>query len=109
MKTYADECLERAEKANKWPPIVSSYNAEKEYDHYIPEILTGYESDYKHLADAEFIAHSRTDVPELARRLNRLIKEVKYLNELLVSIDVKDQYDVLNDLVNELEAPLENK
>ncbi len=51
MKTYADQCLERAEKATKGPwKAGHSYHFEK---------------------NAEFIAHSRTDVPELARRLKK--------------------------------------
>jgi hypothetical protein len=51
MKTYADQCLERAEKATEgpWSPL--------------SDLIVGC------MDDSEFIAHARTDVTELARRL----------------------------------------
>lgn len=59
MKTYADECLERAEKATEgpWKSGVT----------------------YHHEQNAKFIAHARTDVPELARRLKKACETIREL------------------------------
>lgn len=69
-KTYADQCLERAEKATEGPweclPYGDGTNflkwQVKDSNYYRAATAIGRET-------AEFIAHARTDVPELARRL----------------------------------------
>jgi hypothetical protein len=102
-KTYADECLERAEKATIGPWIYDLGNGEVEtsehrvticnragnlerkqdvehrYGDEIPlEVIKLLQADNND--DMEFIAHARTDVPELARRLNEAIRLLKQLN-----------------------------
>ena len=83
-KTYADECLERAEKATEGPWTatsdweawaVASLNAHTDV---VGTLSRAYRiPSRKHLGcelrDADFIANARTDVPELARRLKRAI------------------------------------
>jgi hypothetical protein len=92
--TYADECLERAGKATegKWEP-----NNEKLF-------IEGYATLEEQKNNIEFIAHARTDVPELARRLKlsiQIIRQVANENpELSVGLYI---------LADELEAPLEGK
>ncbi len=77
-KTYADKCLERAEKATEGPWTV----IDDEYGLRIPEVKGICEGCVGWLKpayeeEAEFIAHSRTDVPELARRLKAAIDLLK--------------------------------
>lgn len=99
-KTYADQCLERADKATEGP-----WNkVDDEYGIRIPEVKGECEGCIGWLKpayeeDAVFIAHARTDVPELARRLKR-------------SIDIVRQFDynrLFEDELRELEAPLGEK
>lgn len=66
--TYADTCLERAEKATEGPwnlvrgkwvcceIIPAGETSDSIAEYYLPK-------------NGDFIAHARTDVPELARRL----------------------------------------
>jgi hypothetical protein len=88
-KTYADVCLERAEKATEGPFIVipkddrcsrymvsripgekSVEMVEQGHPFFIGHCLSE-TSDEEARANAELFAHSRTDVPELARRLKK--------------------------------------
>lgn len=100
-KTYADECLERAEKATKGPWEYDSGNGEVEtvphriaicdragnlereqdveyrYGDHIPEeALELLKTD--NYDDLEFIAKARTDVPELARRLKLAVNDLRF-------------------------------
>lgn len=114
-KTYADECLERAERATKEPWI-------KWKGHY--EIVAGKVTEntrgclrgkYKPICEMDdlgtnkmnntkFIAHARTDVPELARRLK---KACQILRDIHPHFSFASK--TMNDLADELEAPLNPK
>lgn len=114
MKSYPDTCIERAEKATEGPwknvgdCLITEYDSNGPDGHRgaSPEYYncTGYEGgfpipDNRAVADAEFIAHARTDVPELARRLNTAIRRLRELS-------VKRRDDEFTD---ELEAMKEEK
>lgn len=105
--TYADECLERAEKTPKGPwvtgyvagqcyidhqhggaickyvyDIVSDNNEishhsiiQKTTHHYVVNTTMEYGAMEKEVA--AFIAHARTDVPELARRLMKACERLR--------------------------------
>lgn len=69
MKTYADTCIERAEKAPSGPwrddkGTLFMPSGECFYLRCLP-----FDSTYQNIM--QLIAHARTDVPELARRLQR--------------------------------------
>jgi hypothetical protein len=110
-KTYTDECLERTKIATEGPWKTykthdASFADGIRQEQTQEDIICG-SIDYEQRgvytqADAEFIAHARTDVPELARRLNRAIEALK---------SQVGQYDIplFKDLIEELEAPLEKK
>lgn len=93
-KTYADECLERAEKATEGPWESSCDNVATSDFH----ICATYNN------DEEFIAHARTDVPELAKRLKIALKE---LRRAAYAIDNEDYASQFTSIVHELEAPLD--
>lgn len=97
MKSYIDECLERAEKATLGPWVGDEFEmvATK-----APVLIKGnkrlvWADDY-HMNewDAEFIKHARTDVPELCNRLKTAIEELKNVR-------------VHPYIIEKLEAPLE--
>lgn len=99
--TYADVCLERAEKAT--PGNWDVHDGGEYWDIQGPEGLVvscGREGEVTvGWEDAEFIAHARTDLPELARRLKRAISII----ELLQSSGAYDE------TIFELEAMPEGK
>ncbi len=95
MKTYAQICLERAEKATSatnWKSADDWY-----HDHRVGYPIHG--SGLNDDADAKFLAHSRVDVVELARRLEKAIQYIK-------DNDLERDYCI--DLIEELERPLSN-
>lgn len=113
-KTYADTCLERASKATEGPWVWATLRQSGQWT-YCPALITAadpirdvIEADSYTLSllvtDAEFIAHSRTDVPELARRLNRACETLRAMH--FKNLSPNSRFDVLAD---ELEAPLEEK
>jgi hypothetical protein len=72
QKTYADVCLERAERMSEGE-------------------------------DAEFIAHARTDVPELARRLKMACDSLAILKGV-IQRKMPVHPDWVQELIDELEA-----
>lgn len=88
-KTYPDESLERAEKATEGPWEASCDTVS------VPDQVIC----YTHNNDEEFIAHARTDVPELARRLKRACDFLRFVDGTTTAIN----------MAKELEAPLEGK
>lgn len=110
-KSYADQCLDRAEKATEgpWEAQVSlSIQTEKEMEKKRNRVASvrgitvwGKYSAISCKDEAEFIAHARTDVPELARRLKKaceIIKELKFHDRNFIA-----------KVIDELEAPLEKE
>lgn len=111
-KTYADACLERAEKATPGPwktdPDCSVYSKTEMWDSIdqpsISAMIVGrtvFDTHYgtRQLNDCDFIAHARTDVPELAKMVIQLETEnivlrgkVKKACEALRHAD-QDHYD----------------
>jgi len=106
-KTYAQQCLERAEKATPGPWHIGHMN-ESEGMSIGEEI---------HLDSATFIAHSRTDVVELAKRLERAINIVRAITKLKPRWDDKGLFykptdidpvkQIATEALEELERPLE--
>jgi len=83
-KSYADICIERANVATEGPWFQFSSAHEGEPCNYIESdngcvttVFTGFEN-------AKFIAHARTDVPELAKRLKLACEIIKELYDELV-------------------------
>ncbi len=76
-KTYADNCLERAEKATKGPWHIGHINEDFSYfmDVDSPE---GRIAEEVHDTEAYFIVAARTSVPELARRLKRACSIIRH-------------------------------
>jgi len=126
--TYSDQCLERASKTTPGPWKYDYGNWEVECDNlesdayrdavcYVASIRDGiYDrtNPVDPTDDAEFIAHARTDVEELAKRLNKAIYALKVIgadNNVSNPCSHQDgsveQY--ANNVVAELEAPLEGK
>lgn len=101
-KTYADECLERAGKATEGP--WSWYRESVLSSKVSPSCVLstdGYNNNYDaESGDREFIAHARTDVPELARRLKLAIEILKSIYEL------EAHPATAIDKLSELEGPL---
>lgn len=117
MSNYIDEVLARAEKATEGPWLYRSDNSSKqaieceECGNEFPEqgyslrsideytVLHGelYGMESLCQPNGEFIAHARTDVPELAKRLQIAIRYIRASRDF----DPK--------LADELEAPLEEK
>lgn len=97
--TYADECLERAEKATygPWVSVTCSNNLMAIRDAGGLYVHSGY---FNFITDAEFTAAARTDVPELARRLK---KACELLRQFMMDEHSTRDYSE----VDELEAPLE--
>jgi len=122
-KPYADTCLERAEKAAYGPVEWRSYPDNNRFilchkDSPTPYALLqargdklcvpakddGHSIEYitpEH-GLAEFIAHARTDVPELARRLKLAIQSMKDVAKYT------NDFALLN-IAESLESPLEGK
>lgn len=111
VKTYADKCLARAEKATKgaWTDgfhigeVETSYQPDCCEDTVCGRIAIlnssglcrpSHQDEY----DAEFIACARTDVPELANRLKRAIQAIKDLS--------LEHGDPCDGIIDELEKPL---
>jgi hypothetical protein len=75
-KSYADTCLERAEKASPgcWDkePRNSNYSTQVVIKKGRLAVANCYTTE-----DIEFIAHARTDVETLARRLKRACERLR--------------------------------
>lgn len=113
MSNYIDEVLARAEKATpgpwfyayeytsivtRGPQLGATGCCTSEGPGWFSIDLDGDCLGGESSANAGFIAHARTDVPELARRLKRAIREMR------LSID-----EELYRIADELEAPLDEK
>lgn len=100
--TYAEACLERAEKATEGPWHRVAANVEKSKHGHITTTWTFPDN-------AEFIAHARTDVPELARRLDSACDAIRKAADALngygtVILSMDPFSKILFDLADELEA-----
>ncbi len=112
-KTYADICLERAERATEGPWDVTSdlpswaVASLKAQTDVVGTLNRAYRIPFRknlgcELNDAEFIAHARTDVPELARRLTEACRILRLTSH-------NKGFSGLKDLADELEKDIENE
>lgn len=123
MTTYADRCLERASRATPGP-WKSEECITTEYDSNGPDSNRGASPEYyncvayensfsvpdpRAIADAEFIAHARTDVEELAKRLKRACEEIRCTGIILRRCGQYDEANSNENLVKSLERPLGEK
>lgn len=105
MKTYAEICLARANASttgpwvasldhNEWPKIIGVKGH--------CEGCVGWLAPYLD-EDAEFIAHARTDVPELAIRLKTAIEIIKTQHKYIQMLggNIKDIQSAIDDLERE--------
>lgn len=109
---YIEECLDRAEKATEgpWEAQVSlSIQTEKEMEKKRNRVASvrgitvwGKYSAISCKDEAEFIAHSRTDVPELCRRLKKAC-------EWLRKVQAGQTLWNFDKIAEELEATLEKE
>ena len=115
-KTYAQQCLERAEKATPGPWHIGHMN--ESYPFADVDDSEGMSiGEEIHLDSATFIAHSRTDVVELAKRLERAINIVRAITKLKPRWDDKGLFykptdidpvkQIATEALEELERPLE--
>ena len=114
MKTYADTCLERAEKATLKNQLAKAYKYQPSDNKHGHDLFAvSWDGRYRlvervreDLADDvvktwEFFIDARRDVPELARRLKKAIEALKDLGEQTQNYNSKES---LNDWIyNELE------
>lgn len=107
-KSYADSCIEIASHATEGPWVFDTdcdvfAGKQDESGEFEKRVCTmPYSADYH--ADLKFIAHSRTDVVELARRLKKACEELRLS---CITFRRCGQYDeaILNErIANELEA-----
>jgi hypothetical protein len=112
-KTYADVCLERAENATPgpWIPQEKIWSNQYADDVYFKYKIVVNKDKEKIVGDertddsnAEFIASSRSDVPELAKRLKRACE---ILREIHAHFSFASK--TMNDLADELEAMPEDE
>jgi hypothetical protein len=101
-KTYADQCLERAEKATEAPWRSYDIFGPDYGEVYGPNVATE-KLILGSAADAEFIAHARTDVPELASRLNYVCAILSQIENALRR-DMPVHPDYIKEIRQELEA-----
>ena len=78
--TYADLCIERAEKATEEPWVGNLLGI---YSKPTKSWVTG-DDIVMNDNDFEFITHARIDVPKLARRLKKAIDMLKTVDELYI-------------------------
>lgn len=111
-KSYTDECLERAKNATEgpWKVTNSEVNMALLFQHKLmqkaievegPNAFVSFQSIGNAKCDAEFIAHARVDVPELAKRLKIACQQL-----LNIAENEEDKYGFpsrLTELVNTLE------
>lgn len=109
MKSYADICLERASRSTEGPWKYDYGNWEVECDNFesdsyrdevcsvgsVRDGINGRTNPINPTDDAEFIAHARTDVPELARRLKWACNYLRTCPESVDNLDMKDLADEL--------------
>ena len=84
---------EQAATPGPWSNGYTSINSDSTYDEVVglEEYMHGWECDHGlkiEIADAEFIAHARTDIPALLAEVERLTQARNYLQQL---------YDKLNE------------
>ena len=110
-KTYLDECLERASKATEGPWEDHNWDM-MERPHVVAHSLwNGKDSCNGHFdvpctpENTEFIAHARTDVPELAKRLK---KASHFLLDYIRGPCPRSVEIEFIELAKELEAPIKN-
>lgn len=115
-RTFADQCLDRAETATEGPwstgvnkpwIVLPAVNMDEYAIAACDRFRNNNELDYPREDNAQFIAHARTDVPELARRLKRACTLLRIIHEAC-RLDRAAQREVLA-VLNELEAPTEEK
>lgn len=113
MKTFADHCLELANKATEgpWEAQIPGMTGQWPTARIKPLKIQGrlYSSPMIKTEDAEFIAASRTLVPELVRRLKRACEELRVTGITLRRHGQYDEATMNCKLADELEQPLEEK
>lgn len=98
--SFADICIERAEKATQGPWV-------SEWDSLAIKNVRASDQTIIHSGfptNSDFVANARTDVPELARRLKLAVKCLRQWAEM--SPELKNDYLTL---ANDLESPLGDK
>lgn len=106
MKTYAELCLERCEKATEGPWHTAHINEDDSRSADIEGPHNECVADDVWDHDRNFIINARFDVPELARRLDAAIlrlKEAAHLIHACGQIDDEEYEDELN-YIRSLEA-----
>lgn len=115
MKTYAEMCIERAEKATPGPWVSGEFIGRVETE-YQPDCCEFYncrlivDLNYSSLCRSQdmeafncrFIAHAREDVPELANRLKKACDSLAILEGV-----IRRKMPVHEDWVKELREELE--
>jgi hypothetical protein len=103
-KSYADICIERAEKATEGPWVRYHYAAWDGIEGANRKDIccmsnSDWEADGPIADNIQFIAHAREDVPELAKRLKKCIARIRFEAGLFPQFR-----NELNELADELEA-----
>lgn len=96
-KTYAEVCIERAKLANEGPWTAAACG--DDYRKVVGGSGWAIVIDVSPM-DADFIAASRTDVPELAKRLQRACDELRTYSKYVYGIDSM-LADELEDMPND--------
>lgn len=108
---YIDDCLERAQKATPGPWQQFSNTVEGTSCNYIESDRGWVTTVFTGFKNADFIAHARTDVEELAKRLKKAIEACR--TEAKLEAATAGPFgpfgEKWNKLADELEAPLEAK
>lgn len=90
-KSYSDQCLERAENATKGPwetmCLFGSWDLPVQINDMKDNTIVKVDTDCRNVvSNCNFIAASRTDVPELARRLKKACEALKQYKEVISEI-----------------------
>lgn len=110
-KTYAQQCLERANEASPgpWGPHESGHYFEDgpwQEIVCIPLKKTICKRTHGTLIDMEFIQHARMDVVELAKRLDTALRVLKLTLAQNHDLDPEELREC-EEFIEELERPLE--
>lgn len=113
-KIYSDICLQRAEKASVGPWITEEkiWSNQRSDDVYFKYkiVLNGEKKKIINdasldKADSEFVAHARTDVPELARRLKKACEELERISTMMAQDNQMENQSLrLSKFIEELES-----
>jgi hypothetical protein len=104
-KSYADTCLERAEKATSGPWEVNS-----KYDQiWNPSTQEFIGTEDADCPATQFIVHARADVPELARRLKKACEELRLASKAVQAAGLPKVAEVMKEIADELESMPEEK